>query len=195
MPEKASDRSTWLAAGPATSALVPSTVPAAARTSSTTSASPSPRSGSTCTTACRALPSSEGKAGEGSPTMPGLPASPATARVAAVVWAPVIRSPSVVHTTIAGSVASWSNAFRWSRTCVDSALWGRKEAWSLVATSPSFPAYGPSIPPTPSQTINRASGTSQRARRGADVMWVPMARSSYVNGRLCQSSSDLILAA
>ncbi len=78
--------------------------------------------------------------GEGSPTTPGLPASPATARVAAAVWASVTRSPSAVHTTIAGSVSCWSNALRSSRTRVDSALRGRKEAWSLVATSPSFPA-------------------------------------------------------
>lgn len=55
--------------------------------------------------------------------------------------APAGSSPDrPVHTTIAGTVPDFWNAFCASDTLVDSALRGRKAAWSFVATSPSFPA-------------------------------------------------------
>lgn len=106
--------------------------------------------------------------GDAVPTTPGLPVREARARVAAARWSSpsgVPASPSAVQTTTAGSVSSWSKARCASITWVDSAFRGRKAAWSLVATSPSFPAYGPSVPPMPSQVISRAAGTSHRATR------------------------------
>lgn len=86
--------------------------------------------------------------------------------VAASCCAALTWLPSAVQTMMAGMEGDVSNALRASRTCVDSALRGRNAAWSLVATSPSFPAYGPRVPPTPSHTISSASGTIQRAQRG-----------------------------
>ncbi len=76
------------------------------------------------------------------------------------------RPPSfAVQTTRAGRASSAEKAFCSSETLVDSALCGRKAAWSLVATSPSFPAYGPRVPPMPSQAISRTRGTRIRAVR------------------------------
>ncbi|MFE2146087.1 hypothetical protein ACFXA3_30890 [Streptomyces sp. NPDC059456] len=101
---------------------------------------------------------------------PARPARPATARVAAVCCASVTRPASVVHTRTAGTDGEDSNALRASSTRVDSALRGRKAAWSLVATSPSLPAYGPRVPPIPSQTSSSATGTIQKAQRGVLFM-------------------------
>ncbi len=47
-----------------------------------------------------------------------------------------------VHTTIAGTDSEVRKAFCASMALVDSALRGRKAAWSLVETSPSRPAKG-----------------------------------------------------
>ncbi len=124
---------------------------------------------------CSARPSSEGRAGEGFPATPSLPASEARAPVAASRCS----SPTgvsrfcEVQTTMAGTVSFCWNAFCASMTCVDSAFWGRKAAWSLVATSPSFPAYGPSPPPTPSQAISSTTGISQRSGRAGVDMGLP----------------------
>ena len=141
MPEKASARSAWVAAGPASWTRVPATPPAARSTRSSTPVSRSPREGSRGTTPSRAAPSFEGRATDGRPTTPAVSASEARARVAAPCWAEVILAPSgAVQTTTAGIVSRSANAFCAAMTLVDSAPRGRKEAWSLVATSPSRPA-------------------------------------------------------
>lgn len=174
MPEKASDRSAWVAAGPASHTVVPGTADAARSISPSVGASSSPRSGRSCTTPRSAAPSSEGSAGDGVPTTPGRPASEASARVAADrVSGPSGAPPGEVQTTSAGSVSSWRKA-RWaSITRVDSALRGRNAAWSLVATSPSFPAYGPSPPPTASQRTSRTRGSRRADHRAGRDMRTP----------------------
>lgn len=164
-----------MAAGPAIPTEVPGTRCAAWRTSSRTAGSSSPRSGASGTTACTASPSSETTAGEGGAAIPGRPASSPIAPVAASCCPMVTRAPFEVHTTMAGTDCAPSNALRASRTFVDSALRGRNAAWSFVATSRSFPAYGPSVPPMPSHTSSSASGTIQRAQRGAFLNESPLA--------------------
>ncbi len=71
---------------------------------------------------------------------PGTWAAERRAAVAAVRWASVTAPPVVCQTTTTGRVASFSNAFRSRTTSVDSALFGRKAALSLLETVPSLPA-------------------------------------------------------
>lgn len=108
--------------------------------------------------------------GEGRPLTPSVPASEASAAVAARCWASVTRPPPAVQTTIAGTVPFLLNAVRSVTALVDSALRGRKAAWSLVETSPSLPAYGPRVPPMPSQATSSTTGSSHRTARGRDVI-------------------------
>lgn len=72
---------------------------------------------------------------------------------------------------MAGTVSCLLKAFWASMTRVDSALCGRNAAWSLVATSPSFPAYGPNAPPTTSQARTRNTGTRTEAGGPASMRW------------------------
>lgn len=94
-------------------------------------------------------------------------------RAATCRWSAVTGVESAVHTRMAGTDVEVSKALRACRAFVDSALRGRNAAWSFVATSPSLPAYGPSVPPMPSQTSTRTNGTIQRAQRGVLLTVVP----------------------
>ncbi|GGN44805.1 hypothetical protein GCM10012285_27760 [Streptomyces kronopolitis] len=76
----------------------------------------------------------------GLPDESPMPGESPIACVAADRCAEVMRPSFAVHTTIAGTVSDRSNALPASSTRVDSALPGRKTAWSWVATSPSLPA-------------------------------------------------------
>ncbi len=67
-------------------------------------------------------------------------------------------------TTIAGTASESVNRFCQSCTSVDSALAGRKAAWSLLDTPESLPKVGPPTPARTSQIRMSAVGTTIRSQ-------------------------------
>ena len=165
MPRKPSVRSEVNPAGPVTQPCMPSDRSASMRSRISSTVSRTSPDESIGTKICAASSSSDTIGGETPSTTPGRSAI-SSERSLISAWSSSERAPSPVTTTTAGMVSSPRKSGSRSETCVASALSGRKLDWSLVATSSTFPKYGPPMEPPMSQTRTRTIGMPTRAHRG-----------------------------
>lgn len=111
-----------------------------------------------------ASPSSAGMTGEAVAPGTTSPASPA--RSSSAVRSASSSPPSRSITRIAGTASEPVNSAMRSWTAVDSALAGRNEARSSVATSPIVPKLAPPAPNTAIQSTTSRAGSRARRRSG-----------------------------